>query len=159
LPAARYSRAFSDAERHQRPAPSEARSARDGRGKGGVVAHQMIGRQHEQHRIVTVGPLRAKRGERNGRGRIAPEGLEQERPPHWPDAAELGIGVLRVEVVVAVGDGHDLGDIGQRKRARRGLREQGLAVGQRHRRLRRRLARQWPKARAGAAGEDDGNDA
>ena len=70
-----------------------------------------------------------------------------------------GVRVLRVKVVVAVGDGHELRDTGQRERARRGLREQRLAVGQRHRRLRRRLARQRPQPRAGAAGEDHGNDA
>ena len=148
-----------DAERHQRAVLREARGARDRRHERRVIADEVIGRQHEKHDVVAMAAVRPQRRERDGRRRVAAEGFEQVRRAFGKLVAHPGVGVLRVKVILAVGDGDEFRDTGQRQRARRGLREQGLAVRQRHRRFRRRLARQRPQPRAGAAGKDDGNDA
>ncbi len=67
-----------DAERDQQSVAREPRGARDRRREGRLVADQVVGGKHQQHRVaLRIGD--AERGERNGRRRVAAEGLEQER--------------------------------------------------------------------------------
>src|SRR5205814_8241494 len=71
---------------------------------------------------------------------------------------QLRVQILGMEIELAVSDGEELGYVRQRKRAYRRLPEQRFAVGQAHEGLGRHFTRQRPQARAGATGDDDGNE-
>jgi hypothetical protein len=148
-----------DAERDERSVLREARSTRDRRYECGAIADQVIGREHQQDDIAAVPLLRPERGECNrGRG-IAAERLEKVRGARRQPVAQAGVGILRVEVVLAVGDGHEVRQAGNGERPRGGLGEQRLAIRQRHRRLGRGLPRQRPQSRTSTAGKNHWNDA
>ena len=68
---------------------------------------------------------------------------------------EARVDIARMEEVVAVGDRDEVRGTRQCQRPPRGLREQRLAVGQRHEGLRCGFARQRPQARARATGKND----
>jgi hypothetical protein len=148
-----------DAERDERPVLCERRSARHAGHKRRVIADQVIGREYEQDGVAAVSPLRPQRSQRDCGRRVAAERLEEVRRARRQPVAHAGVRILRVEEVLAVGDRDEVGDARDCQRARRGLGKQRLAVGQRHRGFRRRLPRQRPQSRAGAAGEDHRNDA
>ncbi len=83
-----------DAERHEHAVAARARAARvDRRGERGLVADQVVGRQHQQHGVVAVARLRVKRGERDRRRRVAAERLEQERRALGMPSVQAGVHV------------------------------------------------------------------
>ncbi len=145
-----------DAERDKRARGREFGGTRNRCGEGVLVADQVIGRHDEQHVAAEAARLRAQRADGHRRRGVATERLEQVDRRRGLRRAGCRIRVLRVEVVIAIGDGEERIDAFQRPCARGRLAEQRLAVGQRHERFRRRFARQRPQARAGAAGKDHG---
>ena len=104
--------------------------------------------------------LRVERAQRDRRRGVAPERLEQVRPAlrFGVRQPRAGVHILGVKVIVAIGDGHESGHAGQRRRAQCGLSEQRVAVGQGHEGLGRGLPRERPKTCSGAAGKDDRNE-
>jgi hypothetical protein len=149
-------RVGADAERDEPAACSQRRGLRDRLGKCGLVEDEVVRGQHQQDRVIPVHLGDAQRGTR-GRGRgVAPEGLENVggRNARGVHLAEF---VLRLEEKLAIGDGEDLGGARKHRPAQERLVEKALPVGQADERLGVQLARNRPKAGAGAAAEDGGN--
>ena len=116
----------------------------------GVVADQMVRRQHQQHAVFVPPGPGPDRAERNGRRGIATERLEQKDRIARRAASCAGVDVGHLPVIRTIGDRRQRRDAWQLHRPPRGLGEQRIAVGQRDERLRHGLARQRPETRAGA---------
>ena len=105
-----------DAERHQRSA------ARETRPRARPPLRTPPGRESDDRRAARAAPRRRRAAPATqsaasataGR-RVATEGFEQERRALGRSGAQSAVGILGVEVVVAVGDGDELG----RRRAAR----------------------------------------
>ena len=144
-----------DAEGDQQPLAREGHRVGDGAREGRLVADEVVGGKHQHRGVRAHAVARPQRRERDRRGRVAPEGFQQVDVAR-ARAARCGIHVLGREVVLAVGDGHQAGDAGERAGARGGAAEERAAVGKRQERLGGRLAGQRPQPGPGAAGEDHG---
>ena len=122
-------------------------------GKGRAVRNMVISRT-EQQQIVG---FRAKRRQRHGGGGIAAARLED-------DAALRARGLQRIDdqkTMVFSGYADDLAGGNAQIHLGNALQrqpQQAFAVDQRNELLRKAFARQRPKARAGAAAQDDGDD-
>jgi hypothetical protein len=110
-----------DAERDQRARLSKGRGARHREDERCVIADQVIGRKHEQHGIAVMSALRPQRRERHCGRRVAAERLEEVRSLWRKPVAHAGVRILRVKVVLAVGDRHEVGDARDRERPGRSL--------------------------------------
>jgi hypothetical protein len=150
-----------DARNAESDEPSFARQSR-GNGhrvsEGTLVLDQVVGGEHEHDGVSSVARLYEHRRKGDRRRCVAAERFEEINRVARFVGAESRVDVLGAEVVVAVGDGHESGHAGQRRRPMRRFGEQRSAVGQQHERLRRGFARQRPQAGAGSAGKDYGND-
>ncbi len=119
---------------------------------------EVVGRQHQHHglgRHISAHPV-GSRGDRSRR--VAAHRLQQVARPDAAGGAQRAADlVFRDEVVVAVGDQQDL--LGGRGlgRALHGPPQQRVAVRQLHEGLGMAFAGHRPQARAGAAGQDDGD--
>ncbi len=76
----------------------------------GLVLDEVVGREHEQHRVRAVFGFRMERRHGERRRGVAPEGLEQDRAFHAAGA----VLVRRAVEVIAIGDSDDLGGAGMK---------------------------------------------
>jgi hypothetical protein len=141
-----------DAERDELAVLGRRHRARDrGLERGQILEHVVRG-QHEQQRIVAA-LLRQHRvrGDRDGRRRIAPGGLEQDAARRETHLAEL---LGDEETMGFVADDQRARRAGKTREPRRGLLDHGSLAGEREQLLGEQFTRQRPQAGTRAAGED-----
>ena len=146
-----------DPERHQPSVAGQSGGNRHRVSERFLVPDKVIGGEHQHDRVGAVARLHEQGRQRNGGSRVAAERFEKVDRVTRLVGAQARVDVLGAEVVVAIGDGHEARHPGERRRAMRRLGEERLAVGQRHERLRRGLARKRPQAGSSTSGEDDGD--
>ena len=123
----------------------------DGLGKRCGVGNVVVGRAEQQQRVLPV--LAGQQGgQRHGRGRVAPGGLQQHLAAGVAAAQRIG---HQKAVVLGRHTHHRLATPGQA--AKREL-QQALVAHQGHELLGKALAAQRPQAGAGATAEDDRGD-
>ncbi len=131
---------------------SAARRLLDRRVEGRFVADHVVGRQHQQQRVIAI-CQGLQRGDRDGRSGIAAYRLEDQcLRQHLALAQLLG----SHEAVLLVGD-HDRCRAGDGSNPLPGGLQHGVIADQRQELLRIGLARQRPQPRARAAGQNDGD--
>ena len=118
-----------------------------------LVRDHMVGWQHQQHRVLPV-LHGADRSHGNGRRGIAPHRFQDQRGWRNADLAQL---LGNHEPVFFIGNHQRRIGARQAAQAQPGGLQQGVLAQQRQELLGMRLAGQGPKARAGAAGKDDGD--
>src|SRR5450830_210955 len=145
------------AEGHQPALLGQESGTVDRLGEGVQILDQMIGRQHQQLRVVTVEPghMQGRRGD--GRGRIATKGFEDEVQRRVA-LVHLAVVIQGTEEHLAVGHRQYPLDTGQFGGPAKGLLQQAFAVGQAHEGFWHGLAGDRPQAGAGATGDDAGNE-
>ncbi len=140
-----------DAERDELTGIGRALPARDRRPECIHISNNMV-RRHDQQQRIRIVRRRFERSQGNGRRRVAPLGLENNRRAHF-DAIEL-LGHRKTVILVA-DDQAAITRVLEAAHAQRGRLQHGLLAGQRQQLLRVHRPRRRPQARAGAAGQDN----
>jgi hypothetical protein len=126
----------------------------DGAREGAHIQDHVIRGQHQQQGIAAPMPGDLQRRQRDGRGGVARRRLEQDA-----GCAAGAARLFRHQEAVLLARHHQrragLRDFAQ---AQEGLLQQRTLAGQVEKLLGMQLARQRPQARAGAAGQQDGDD-
>ncbi|RML48670.1 hypothetical protein APX70_04394, partial [Pseudomonas syringae pv. maculicola] len=115
----------------------------------------MIGRQHQQLRIVAIQRADMQRRGGNGRCGIAAEGLKDEIQTRMA-FVQQPIVVHRAEIHFPVGDGQQAVYARQAGGTQKSFLQQTFAIGQTHERFGHGFARYGPQACPGAAGDNAG---
>ncbi len=123
----------------------------DRRNEGARIADHMIGRQHQQQRVVASG----ERRERNGRRGVAADGFQHDCLRRHVDLAQL---LGDREAMRLVADHDRRLKFGEPDHAQCRLLQHRARTRQRQELLGVQLARQRPEAGSGAAGEDYGDE-
>ena len=118
------------------------------------IADQVIGRQHEHHRIG-IGALERERSDRNRRRGIASDRLEDLHARRRVDRAQL---LGDEKAVLAVADDRRRLGAGEATQPLDGLLQHGPLGHERQELLGQQLARHRPEPAAAAATEDNGMD-
>ena len=145
------------AEGHQPALLGQESSTADRPGEGVQVLDQVIGRQHQQLRVVAVEPGHMQGRGGDGRGGIAAKGFEDEIQCRVA-LVQQAVVIQRAEEHLAVGHRQDPPHIGQSGGPAEGLLQQAFAIGQAHEGFRHGLAGDRPQTGAGATGDDAGNE-
>ena len=134
-----------DAERNDTPGLGAGTGLRHGFGKNGLRFQHMIGRQHQQQRIVAAGQRRERRQRNGGRG-IPSLGLQQNSPGY----AFLLQGRRHIKAVLFIADHQRIGAVRQSRRPIHRIAEQGMPS-QIHKLLGIQSPGEGPEAGAAAA--------
>ena len=120
-----------DAERHQPALVGQSPCAVDGSGKGRHIGDQVVGRQHQQLRILTVASGHVQSGGGNGRGGVASCRFKDE-VQRYAAIVERAIVIKGAEKYLATGHRQQAVYVCQADCTLEGFLQQALAVGQAH---------------------------
>ncbi len=152
-----FRRGRQDAERHQPALCGQLLCSRHCSGEFRHVGNQVIGRQHQQLRLIAIqlADMQCRSGNRSCR--ITAERLKDEIQA-CVALVQLAVVVHRAEIHFPVGHRQQTLDAGQADCTQKGLLQQALAIWQAHERLGHGFTRNRPQACAGASGNDAGNE-
>ena len=146
-----------DTERHQ-PAIGRNRAGSLYRLRESCsILDQMISRQHQHLRIVSVLGLQRQRGYRDRRCGVAAHGLEQKLMLRFIKFRHLAIGILGNKKIVSAGHGDHLAVTGHIGRTAKGFLHQRLAIRQLHKWFGVGMSGNRPQTGTCATGQNDGN--
>jgi hypothetical protein len=130
-----------DPEGHQAPLRSGVRTLGHGLGKGPAVTDEVVGRKHEQDRILVLAQGQ-ERAQGSGRGRVPPDRLKDDGLGLHADLPQL---LGHHEAVLLVADDDGRRGVPDRAQAHDRLLEHGPLTAQRQELLRVELPGQWPQ--------------